>query len=163
MNDTSKKSLTVSLRPMNVSDVSQVYAVETSAHSVPWSEKTFYNCLAAYFDGVVAEYEGRIIGYGFITISAGEAHILNLAVRPEFQGLAVGKQLVRYFLDLSRIREVEKIFLEVRVSNLAAIQLYRFFDFTIVGERKAYYKIPGQEDKEDAYVMALTLRIDRSL
>jgi [ribosomal protein S18]-alanine N-acetyltransferase len=74
-----------------------------------------------------------------------EAHITILAVHPDCQGQGLGYLMVTALMQAAWQREMEWVTLEVRVSNQAAIALYRQFDFTDVGKRKRYYQNPDED------------------
>lgn len=73
-----------------------------------------------------------------------EAHITILAVHPDYRGQGLGYFMVTALMQAAWQREMEWVTLEVRVSNEAAIALYRQFDFEDVGQRKRYYQNPEE-------------------
>lgn len=73
-----------------------------------------------------------------------EAHITILAVHSDYQGQGLGYLMVTALMQAAWQREMEWVTLEVRVSNQAAIALYRQFDFEDVGQRKRYYQNPEE-------------------
>ena len=97
----------------------------------------------------------NLLGYGVLSAAAGEAHILNLCIAPEYQGRGHGRRLLRRMLDLARWHQALQVFLEVRPSNPRAIQLYRDEGFNEIGRRPRYY--PARDGREDALVMAIEL------
>jgi ribosomal-protein-alanine N-acetyltransferase len=99
--------------------------------------------------------EETIIAYGVMSVAAGEAHLLNLTVSPEWQGQGLGRRQLRRLLTLAAEHGADAVFLEVRVSNHPAISLYRNMGFNEVGLRTGYY--PGKRGREDAMVLALSL------
>ena len=82
-----------------------------------------------------------------------EAEILNLAVRQGVRRQGEGRALVRRVLQVFAERQVSRVFLEVRESNVGAIAFYRGLGFKAVGTRKDYYREPS----EAAMVMELWL------
>ena len=86
---------------------------------------------------------------------AGEAHILNVCVHPNWRGKGYGRMMMNHLLDQAKLRNVSTVFLEVRVTNSPAIQLYGSMGFNEVGRRHGYY--PAVNGREDAIVMALAL------
>ena len=98
---------------------------------------------------------GEAIGYAVLSIAAAEAHILNLCTAPEVQGRGHGRHLLRALLELARGRGVQRVFLEVRPSNVHAITLYDSEGFNEIGRRPRYY--PAVGGREDAIVMAIEL------
>ena len=79
-------------------------------------------------------------------------HIVSIAVLPEHRRRGVGTLLVREAFKGMADYGASECFLEVRVSNVAAISFYRKMGFRIVARRRGYYL-----DGEDAYVMARLL------
>ncbi|MDY6784296.1 MAG: ribosomal protein S18-alanine N-acetyltransferase [Cyanobacteriota bacterium] len=92
-----------------------------------------------------------ILGVGCFWAILEEAHITLLLVRPEFQGRGLGQALLLALLKNAVGRQLERATLEVRVSNEAALSLYRKFGFQVAGKRKGYY----QESGEDALILWL--------
>lgn len=101
----------------------------------------------------VAEIEGKIVGYGGFWLIFGEAHIVNLAVHPEFRGRRIGSEILTHLIHRIRKMGIVRIVLEVRDSNRPAKNLYKKFGFIPLETRKRYY----DDTKEDAIVMGLTL------
>ena len=89
------------------------------------------------------------IGIGCLWAILEEAHIIMLAIHPEFQGRGFGQALLWALLKSACDRQLERATLEVRESNLAAVSLYKKFGFKEAGRRKRYYEDTG----EDAAVM----------
>ena len=90
-----------------------------------------------------------LIGIGCLWAILEEAHIIILAIHPEFQGRGFGQALLWALLKSACDRQLERATLEVRESNLAAVALYKKFGFKEAGRRKRYYEDTG----EDALVM----------
>lgn len=145
-----------SLRPMELEDVPAVYAIETAAQVVPWSEGIFRDCLQAGYSGWVAEHDQGIEGYILYYIRVGECHILNVCVKPSAQNQGRATLLMRHALRQASQQGAEVVFLEVRPSNQPAIHIYRKLGFNEVGIRKDYYSSPDG-GREDALVFALQL------
>jgi len=144
-----------SLRPMAPADLAEVLAIELRAYDFPWNFGIFRECLRAGYSCWVLAHGAEIVGFGVLTVAAGEAHLLNLCVDPAYHGHGHGRRLLLRLIDLSRWHRVERIFLEVRPSNAAAIALYRDIGFADIGSRPNYY--PARNGREDARVMALKL------
>jgi ribosomal-protein-alanine N-acetyltransferase len=140
------------LRPMDQSDIDAVLAVEQAAYPYPWSDGIFRDCLRVGYCCWVAMARGQVIGYGVMSIGAGECHILNLCVHPERQGQGLGRRILRRLLAIARTHGADTALLEVRVSNRRAIGLYEAEGFGEVGLRRGYY--PADGGSEDAIVMA---------
>ena len=145
----------VSLRPMREDDLVAVQAVEERAYEFPWTLGIFRDCLRADYPAWVLEEGGVIIGYVLMSVAAGEAHILNVCVAPEHQGRGLGRKLVRAIMHVARERGAQRVFLEVRPSNVGAIALYHDEGFNEIGRRPRYY--PARDGREDAIVMAMEI------
>ena len=94
---------------------------------------------------------GQIIGYGVMSLGAGEAHILNVCVREQFRSVGFGRRLLEHLLERAAAAGVAEAFLEVRPSNLSAIRLYQHLGFEQIGIRRGYYQAP--DGREDAIVL----------
>lgn len=138
------------IRLMTESDISQVVAIEEESFSTPWSEKSFRDSLKNKDTLFLIACEDNVIkGYCGMYISFDEGSITNIAVQPKFRKEGIASSIIIELLKASYIRNVTKIFLEVRVSNEVAIKLYEKFGFKKVGVRKNFYERP----KEDALIM----------
>ena len=151
----SAPGVTAALRPMREQDVDAVFAVERRAYEFPWTAGIFRDCLRADYIAWVLEIEGAVGGYFLASLAAGEAHVLNICVAPEWQGRGHGRRLLRALLHVTRSRGAERVFLEVRPSNRGAIGLYDQEGFNEIGRRPRYY--PARDGREDAIVMAMEL------
>lgn len=150
----------IRIRPMTEADVSAVFAVERASYQFPWSEGIFRDCLRVGYTCRVATAANRIIGYGVMSLGAGEAHILNLCIDAAFRCQGIGRRMLDYLLDKGAAAGMSEAFLEVRPSNTAAIRLYLSLGFDQVGMRKGYYQAVG--GREDAAVLKLGLRSRRA-
>lgn len=143
------------LRPMVQADLAAVLQVERAAYPFPWTEGIFRDCLRVGYCCWVAERAEALIGHGVMSAAAGECHILNVCVHPDWQGQRVGRTLLRRLLALGRRHDADTAFLEVRPSNAAALALYRSEGFAEIGRRRGYY--PAAKGQEDAILMAKAL------
>jgi ribosomal-protein-alanine N-acetyltransferase len=140
------------LRPMRREDVPKVITIEREIYPYPWTEGIFFDCLRVGYGCWVLEHNAELAGYGVVTLAAGEAHLLNLSVAREHQGRGLGRTLLRHLIDFIRRLGGEVVFLEVRPSNRAAVQLYESEGFARIGTRHRYY--PADEGREDAWVFS---------
>jgi ribosomal-protein-alanine N-acetyltransferase len=104
---------------------------------------------------MVYENDQGIVGYGILSIAAGECHLLNICIDPRFQGRGYGTSLVTRLLDVARTQNAGVAFLEVRTSNRAAYDMYSKLGFNEMGVRKNYY--PTRGGREDAILLAREL------
>jgi ribosomal-protein-alanine N-acetyltransferase len=149
------KDLLFRMRPMNEGDLSEVLAVENAAYAHPWTEGIFRDCLRVGYCCWVGTLESTIIGHGVMSVAAGESHVLNVCVHPDWQGRGLGRQILRRLIGIGRRHHADTAFLEVRASNSVAIALYRSEGFSEIGQRRGYY--PGHQGREDALVFAKNL------
>ena len=146
------------IRDMNHDDLAMVSDIERRSYEFPWSHGVFRDCLLAGYQCVVLIREDRVAGYSILSVAAGEAHILNLCIDPQFRALGYGEKLLDELLYRARSASVREIFLEVRPSNKTAIGLYQKKGFHQIAARPAYYQ--AREGREDASVLAKKLVID---
>lgn len=100
------------------------------------------------FEFWVAESDGKIIACAGAETDSDTAEIESLAVELDYRRRGIGKILLMKLIDAVRERGVTFIVLEVRPSNMAAIELYKGFGFQIVERAEDYYQ------DEDAWIMA---------
>jgi [ribosomal protein S18]-alanine N-acetyltransferase len=145
-------------RPLAAHDLPVVAALEARIHAAPWSERNFRDALAAGYSARVGVCVDRIVAYGVLMLGPGEAQLLNLSVVPDARRMGLGRTLLYQFIDDARRLYADQLFLEVRVSNLAAIALYEAAGFMSIARRVAYYppSNPGI-GREDALVMRCAL------
>lgn len=149
----------LTLRPMVESDIAAVVALEAASYQFPWSEGIFRDCLRVGYLCRVVEVGTALVGYGIMSMAAGEAHILNLCVRTELRSRGIGRQMLDNLLARARAAGMLEAFLEVRPTNVAAIRLYQAAGFEQVGIRRGYYQAAG--GREDAAVLKLALAGER--
>ena len=141
----------ITVRPMVMTDVDGVMAVEHDSFLTPWSRSAFeeelaQNRLARY---IVAVENGEIVGYAGTWLVINEAHVTNVAVSGQRRREGIGRLLMQKLMELARDNDMESRTLEVRVSNAAARHLYEQLGFVEAGIRKNYYS----ETKEDALIL----------
>lgn len=134
-------------------DLSQMMAIELGGHAYPWTESVFTDCFKPGYQlwGIWAADE--LAGFAVLVWQYDELHLLNLCIRRIYHRTGLGRRLLRFSIARAWKESAQRILLEVRVSNRAAIQLYRTEGFCEIGRRKNYY--PAAHGREDALVMAL--------
>lgn len=150
---------TPALRCMRADDLDTVMAIELRAYPFPWSRGIFADCLSSGYSAWVLEQGSQIIGYGVLSVAADEAHVLNVCVDPLVQSRGHGRLMLRTLLGSARSNNAQRVFLEVRPSNTAAIALYQSEGFNEIGRRPRYYPA-ANNGREDAIVMAIELLPD---
>jgi ribosomal-protein-alanine N-acetyltransferase len=146
----------VVIRPMRALDVSEVVAIERASYEFPWSDGIFRDCLRVGYICRVVSLGRHVMGYGVMSVGAGEAHILNLCVAEAYRCRGAGKKLLLCLLERAHAAGMTEAFLEVRPSNTTAIRLYQSLGFEQVGTRRAYYQ--AVNGREDAAVLKIGLR-----
>lgn len=143
----------MTVRRATIEDAKEIFAIEMECFSVPWSLDSIETELMnedkkLYY--VVEDVDG-VVGYAGAWLVYDEGQITNIAIRPSARRQGFGAKLTSALIEECFKRGMHEIFLEVRISNLSALSLYRQLGFTVKGMRKNYYSEP----KEDAYIMSL--------
>ncbi|MDO9085529.1 MAG: ribosomal protein S18-alanine N-acetyltransferase [Anaerolineaceae bacterium] len=140
----------INYRQMEINDLNAVLTIDKLAFPNPWPVNAFQyelenNTNARLWIGELQNNsENQIIATAVIWIILDEAHIGTLAIHPDFHKKGIGQQFLSFILSQLISENITRIFLEVRQSNLIAINLYRKFGFDIDGERKKYYRDNGE-------------------
>lgn len=130
---------------MSLTDVLSVHAIERESFPAPWRARTFLaRMLLLDHFGYVAEAEGRVVGYIVFQIKMRTVHLQKIAVTKAHRRRGIATQLMHMMLDLARTQRCETVFLQVRVSNAAAQEFYRRFDFVLDHIHESYYHDSGE-------------------
>jgi ribosomal-protein-alanine N-acetyltransferase len=143
---------TLSYRPMTQDDVSYVLTVENEVYPYPWTERILQDCIRVGYDCWLALENDDIVGHAVVSVAAGESHLLNLSVSKRHQSKGIGKAFIDFLIDIVRSKSATVMLLEVRPSNIQAINCYDAVGFNEIGCRKDYY--PTTNGKEDALLYA---------
>ncbi|MCX5807429.1 MAG: ribosomal protein S18-alanine N-acetyltransferase [Proteobacteria bacterium] len=139
---------------MKDSDIKNVLDIEKRSFITPWTKKMLYETLSSPISAsFVIETNDLLLGYIMLYYVLDEAHILNLAINPDYRGRGYASQLIRHIIEYCAKKGISDFFLEVRDGNIKAINLYKMFGFKVIGKRKKYYT----DTHEDALVMQLSL------
>ncbi|MBD3754923.1 MAG: ribosomal protein S18-alanine N-acetyltransferase [Gammaproteobacteria bacterium] len=153
------------LRNMQESDLDWVLQIEQQAYDFPWSRQGFENSLDQGLNYIFCNADGEDIGYACVLTVLDEAHLLNLCIAPKFQGRGLGKQALQKLQGKLKESDFNIMFLEVRVSNDAALKVYERCGFNRDGVRPNYYSCHEWDEakgalietKEDAILMSCPL------
>ena len=130
----------ITVRAMKKADLDAVYEIEVLSFRTPWSRHSLAgelkNRVAHY---AVAETEDGIVGYCGMWVLFEEAHITNIAIRPDQRGHGYGKQLLLASMEIAASFGAEMMTLEVRETNAVAQHMYAETGFVQQGFRKRYY------------------------
>ncbi len=137
--------------PMVSAELEDISRLEKLCFSLPWSRESLRleveeNKCARYF---TVRTEGKVVGYGGMWLILDEAHITNIAVHPDYRNRGFGRLIMQTLMEEASRLGIERMTLEVRVSNCPAIHLYESMGFERGGIRKGYYS----NNREDALIM----------
>lgn len=142
------------LRPMQIGDLEQVLTIQEELGFQNWKMSHFLSELShpeRSFCWVATENIGNIVAYLVLVVLADEAEILTVATAKKFQRQGIAKTLIQeVWNEIAKNPAVslQMTRLEVRLSNLGAIELYQKLGFKQDWIRKGYYP-----DGEDALLM----------
>lgn len=141
----------VEYRRMRLSDAPGAAQLEAASFARPWTLKDFeyemtQNPVARY---LVAEADGRLLGFAGAHIILDEGHVTNVVVAQASRGLGIGRNLMHLLMQYAANLGARYLTLEVRVGNEPAIALYRSLGFIKVYVRAKYY----EDNQEDALLM----------
>lgn len=148
---------------MQIDDIERVLALELQSHIHPWTRGNFTDSLAAGHWAYCIENENSsdLIAYFILFPAVDELHLLNITVNPAVRRQGIGMRLMTSVENIARQSYCQRIILEVRPSNLAAIKLYENLGFTLIGKRLQYYPLdPKSGEREDAHVLAKSLKMN---
>ena len=131
------------IRPIREADVKQIHEIEKACFAMPWSEESILhdvkeNVVARWL--VLDDGNGGVLAYAGMWFVLDEAHVCNVAVRPDCRGKGYGKRIFTALIDLAKANSMAMMTLEVRRSNTVAQNLYHACGMLDVGYRKRYYE-----------------------
>ena len=155
-NENSK--LEMGIREMTKADLPQVVSLEKRIFPDPWPRSAFLEQIADEgWGAVVAEADGKIIGYACYFVVNAEARLTNIAVDPDSRRKSVASKLLEAILRIAQESGCEYLLLEVRPSNVEACAFYERFGFALLYRKPDYYRRPV----EDALVLVRYFKHDR--
>jgi len=146
-----------SLRQATPDDIPSILALEREVPAlVHWSEKAYQEVFQPgapdrILSVIEEEDDGALRAFLIARFSGSECELENLVVAAAHRRRGFASQLLQSLIAAANERNVERILLEVRESNMAARALYEKLGFQISGRRKAYYSRP----QEDALMFVL--------
>lgn len=134
-----------------MSIIDEIYCVEQSCFSNPWTEKMLESELESALSVLLTEErEGKTVGYALGRVVADEAELLKICVVAEWRNRGIAEKMLSGLLEKMREKGAAACFLEVRSKNSPAISLYEKLGFEKIALRKDYYP------DDDAVVMKLS-------
>ena len=158
--------------PMEAGDLDEVLSIEQISHAHPWTRGNFSDSLAAGHWAYCIRPEASDINLGsyldpqvlwaycILYPAVDELHLLNITVAPKLRRLGIAVRMMKAIEGIAASRQMPRIILEVRPSNIPAITLYQSLGYETIGVRKGYY--PADEStgqREDAQVMAKSINL----
>ena len=145
---------TIELRRLLLDDLTEIEEIERRSYPTPWSRSMFAGELAKPSSICLGAFEaegenGALVGYLIVSRYVDAWHVMNVAVDPEHRGRGVGTMLLERLFDLTADDAHRGYTLEVRVTNVKAIDLYERLGFRSGGLRRGYYT----DNREDALIM----------
>ena len=154
--DSDRLNAEAHFEPLLADRLDEVIRVENRAYALPWSRTNFMDALHSGYQAQMLVANGTLLGYFVAMQGVDEVHLLNITVAPEFQGQGWSRVLLDALALWARGAGAQWLWLEVRVGNARARQVYESHGFRFVGQRKLYY--PAHHGlREDAIVMNLPL------
>jgi [ribosomal protein S18]-alanine N-acetyltransferase len=151
----------VFLLPVSIDDIEAISQIETESFAQPWKRQAIIDeldcsdsCQYAAKVFVKSQPHAVVIAYIFVRLLIDEMHIMKIAVTPQWRNRGMGEALLSAIQVEGKRRGANTVLLEVRHSNIAAINLYQKTGFQTIGIRPNYYPQTG----ESALVMSKRLK-----
>ena len=162
----------LSFMPMQVDDLDAVLEIESISHLHPWTRGNFSDsldaghwayCIRPQVDRAVpgSYLDPSIIwAYCILYPAVDELHLLNITVTPKLRKQGLGARLMAAIEGVASQQKIPRIILEVRPSNLNALNLYQKLGYQQIGVRKGYYPADKSTGtREDALVLAKSIKL----
>jgi len=163
----------LSFMPMQSADLDAVLQIESISHLHPWTRGNFSDsldaghwayCIRPQLDQAVqgSYLDPNILwAYCILYPAIDELHLLNITVTPKLRKLGLGSRLMSAVEGIASQQKIPRIILEVRPSNLDALNLYQKLGYEQIGIRKGYYPADqASGTREDALVLAKSIRLE---
>ena len=126
-------------------DLDQMMAIEVRAFTAPWSRQSYEDLVT--LDSIhiwVAKSGEEVVGYMLYQFWGDELELHVIAAKPERQRSGIGTLLMEHMLTQAGLIGIRRIYLLVRQTNDAALNLYKKYGFKVVGMRHKYYRDNGE-------------------
>ena len=150
---------------INETDLETILSIEQLSFQWPWGRVSFedelssQNAISYAVRSAQADKESQIVAYAFLRRVADELHILKIAVAPALRGLGIATWFLSRCLTMGAQQGANSVYLEVRPSNIPAVELYEKLGFREIGRRFNYYP----DSNEDAVVMMKDIEMNLPL
>jgi ribosomal-protein-alanine N-acetyltransferase len=143
-------AVAIELRRLSLAHLGDIEHIEKSAYPTPWSRTMFASELAKPTSICLGAFEGeQLVGYIINSRYVDAWHVMNVAVDPDYRRRGIATRMLEALFEMTRHDGRRGYTLEVRVSNLGAVDLYERLGFERRGVRRGYYT----DNREDAIVM----------
>ncbi|MCB0359239.1 MAG: ribosomal protein S18-alanine N-acetyltransferase [Bdellovibrionales bacterium] len=131
---------------LDTSHFEDLRALHHEAFPVPWSDALLQDELQASPDrvGLGAYCNSSLVGYVLARRLVDEVHIVSIATAPSLHRQGIATMLMDSLRTEPQVAECERLLLEVRESNRAAIEFYLHEGFELLGKRPGYYADNGE-------------------
>ncbi len=137
------------VRTVNPDDIYKIMELEYENFDNPYPPNLINFLYESHRDTfLVVEKDEVVIGFAVGIIQKKEGHILAIAIREDYKKRGVGTFLMKRLLKVYEKKGVNRLKLEVRVSNVAALAMYKNLGFKITNKLKNYY-----ENGEDGFLL----------
>lgn len=149
--------------PLSENYLRQMMDIERKVFEYPWSASQMKDSILSAHTETwgLCDLNNQLIAFSLVSIIFDEAEILNFAVAKSYQYQGFGQKLLAYLMNHLSYKQIKKLFLEVRVTNIPAISIYEKYGFKQTFIRKGYY--PRENRKEDALVLQANLQIQSKI
>ena len=151
------------LETINDSDLEPIIAIEQHSFGWPWGRISFegelscQNASSYIVKSSDTATDSQVIAYIFLRLITNELHLLKIAVNPAWRRRGIATRLLRRCFAMFAERGAHSVHLEVRPSNIPAVELYQKLGFAVIGRRHNYYT----DSKEDTLLMVKNLKEDK--
>jgi ribosomal-protein-alanine N-acetyltransferase len=140
-------------------DTGEVLAIEKDCFQFAWDREEFIRALRQReCIGMVAEVNDEIVGYMIYELHKNRIHVINFAVAPKYQRSGVGSQMVAKLVYKLNYQRRNRIALEVRETNLAALNFFKACGFQAAALLRGFY----EDSPEDAITMVYRVGAESS-
>ena len=141
--------------PLTTKNSDSCFELHKQGQFSPWSRKIFEDCLTKPYFAHSLNQDEQLLGYYIGMKVLDEVTLMDIVVSAAHRGNGLGQSLLKHLMDQCNQNNIQQIWLEVRESNAAAINIYDDAGFILVEQRVNYY--PSAKGKEDALIMCCYL------
>lgn len=143
------------MRPMNLADLAEVLRLDSDNFILSWNKESYIRELETndYAYLYVIEVDNRIVGFIDYWITFEVCQLAKIVTDKKERGKHYAFKMMNFMNKMAKEKGCEVISLEVRRSNLLAINFYEYLGYIKINERKSYY----QDNYEDALVYMLAV------